>query len=161
MSAREFAALAKQSAVVGAQGLRLTPWRAIVILGVPPAKASALMEGLGNFDFILEAEDPRLAVAACSGLPDCASSSIRTREIAGLLAPLAAGAGLTLHVSGCSKGCAYPRAAPVTVVGSSGRFDLVIGGKADEAPNRSGLDREELVAELARQLRPSAETNIR
>ena len=160
-SAREFAALAKLGAAAGAQSLRLTPWRAIVILGVAPPKAAALMEGLKDLQLMLDADDPRLAVVACPGAPDCTSSSIRTREIAESLAPLVAGVGGTLHVSGCSKGCAYPRAAPVTVVGSGGRFDLVVGGKADAAPVLSGLDREELMVELARRLRPSAETKMR
>jgi len=159
-TAREFAALAKLGAAAGAQSLRLTSWRAIVILGVAPPRAAALVSGLKGLGFILDADDPRLWVAACPGAPDCTSSSIRTREIAQSLAPFVAGAGGTLHVSGCAKGCAYPRAAPLTVVGSGGRFDLVLGGKADAAPALSGLDREELIGELARRLRPSAETNI-
>jgi precorrin-3B synthase len=159
-SAREFSALAKLAAAAGAQGLRLTPWRAIVILGVAPLKAAALMEGLKDLQLILDAYDPRLSVAACPGAPDCTSSSIRTREIAQSLAPLAARAGATLHVSGCAKGCAYPRAAPFTVVGRGGRFDLVLGGKADAAPDLSALDREQLIVELGRRLRPPAEANI-
>ncbi len=160
-SAQTFAALAKLSAAAGARGLRLTPWRAIVILGISSERATALRNGLGDLDFILDADDPRLKVAACPGAPDCTSGSIPTREVADWLAPLAADAGPTLHVSGCAKGCAYPRAAPITIVGNGGRFDLVLGGKADAAPALSGLDREGLMGELARRLRPSAETKMR
>lgn len=149
--ARDLGALAKLAASAGAASLRLTPWRAILVLGVAPA----LLRALGDLNVILTGDDPRLAVVACPGAPDCASGSIPAREVAQALAPLLAGAGdAALHVSGCAKGCAHPRAAPVTVVGRNARFDVVLDGRADAAPERSGLDREALAAYLARRFQP-------
>jgi precorrin-3B synthase len=44
-----------------------------------------------------------------------------------------------LHVSGCGKGCAHPKSAAVTLVGREGRYDLVRGGAAGDAPLRENL----------------------
>jgi precorrin-3B synthase len=53
-----------------------------------------------------------------------------------------------LHVSGCAKGCAHPRAAPVTLVGRDGLYDLVLGGTASDLPASSGLTLDEAAAYL-------------
>ncbi|MCT4373616.1 hypothetical protein CLG85_026310, partial [Yangia mangrovi] len=59
-----------------------------------------------------------------------------TRALAARLAPKVRG---TLHVSGCAKGCALPRAAKVTLVGRQGSFDLVEDGAPWDTPARTGL----------------------
>ena len=38
--------------------------------------------------------------------------------------------GRTIHVSGCSKGCAYAKKADITLVGNNGHIDIVINGYA-------------------------------
>ena len=48
-------------------------------------------------------------------------------------------AGSLVHVSGCAKGCAHPGAAPWTLVGDGGRYDLVRNGRAGDAPVRRGM----------------------
>ena len=92
--------------------------------------------------FITEPGDPRLDVAACSGLGACASASVDARadatRLAPLVAPLAA-QGVKLHVSGCAKGCASSQPSAITLVGHQGLYDLVFDGKAQDAPHRSGL----------------------
>jgi precorrin-3B synthase len=146
MRAHDLAGLADLTAGAGAT-LRLTPWRAILALGMRPVGQASLP------DFILSSDDPRLAIVACPGAPDCAGGSIATRDVALALAPLLAGAnGMALHVSGCAKGCAYPHPAPVTIVGRDGRYDLIQEGRADAAPELSGLSRERIVDEAARRL---------
>jgi precorrin-3B synthase len=37
-------------------------------------------------------------------------------------------------VSGCSKGCAHPSAADLTIVGVNGRCGIVPNGRAQDAP---------------------------
>jgi sulfite reductase beta subunit-like hemoprotein len=39
-----------------------------------------------------------------------------------------------VHVSGCAKGCACARSAPVTVVGLHGRCGVVVNGSARDRP---------------------------
>ncbi len=124
MDAGIFAALAD---LAGGE-LRLTPWRAIVLPGAPdPAALAAL--GL-----IVSPDDPLLRVSACPGQPGCASATVRTRDLAARLRP-----GVDVHVSGCSKGCAHPGAAALTLVGREGRFDVVRLGRAGDIPAQRGL----------------------
>src|SRR5262249_26269517 len=81
------------------------------------------------------AEDPRRQVVACAGAPICAAAEISTRALAPSLAKAAtAGAdALTVHLSGCSKGCACARSTPLTVVGIEGRCGVVVNGSARDA----------------------------
>jgi precorrin-3B synthase len=116
--------------------LRLTPWRAVLVVGV----AAAALADLG---LITDPDDPRLRVAACPGEPGCGSASVATRRIAAQLRPAA---GATIHVSGCEKGCAHPGAASLTFVGRDGRFDLVQDGSAGDAPVLRGLSAAEVLA---------------
>jgi precorrin-3B synthase len=101
--------------------LRLTPWRAILIVGTDRSAAVAPM--LQRAGFILEESDPIRSVAACQGAPACVNGSTATQRDAARLAPFArrlAPHGVALHVSGCAKGCAHAQAAAVTLVGRDG-----------------------------------------
>ncbi|WP_406856433.1 precorrin-3B synthase [Alsobacter sp. KACC 23698] len=129
--------------------LRLTPWRAIMVpvrherLEAEPGGAQpAVARLLRSSGFIVDPSDPRLAAAACPGAPDCASATTATRRDAALLAQAARGlapSGVTLHVSGCPKGCARPDATNVALVGRNGLYDLIRHGRADGDPVRRGL----------------------
>lgn len=117
-----------------AQAARITPWRVLLLEG-----ASAVsVEGL-----LSDPVDPLLRVDACPGAPCCPQASVETRDIARCLAPHVAG---RLHVSGCAKGCAHPRAADVTLTGRDGLFDLSLNAPAGALPVRSALGRAELLA---------------
>jgi precorrin-3B synthase len=137
-TADALSALADCAESHGQGELRLTPWRLVLLPGV--ADAAAL--GGDPADFILDPDDPRLSVAACAGMPGCASATVRTRadaaEFAGLARSLSP-AGIGLHVSGCIKGCAHPGVAPVTLVGRDGLYDVILGGPADGIPAALGL----------------------
>ena len=118
-----------------AHEVRLTPWRSVLLPGLTdPGPLAAL--GL-----IVSADDPRLLVSACVGEPGCASASVPTRAVAAGLRPT-----VTVHVSGCSKGCAHPGPAALTFVGRDGRFDLVRNGRAGDLPIQHGLLPAELMA---------------
>ena len=110
-----------------ATALITTPWRLFVLMGAETLPASP---------FLTHPDDPLLRVDACPGVPLCTSATVDTRGLAKVLA----GAPDTLHVSGCAKGCARPRAAKRTLVGRDGRFDLVIDGCSWDEPARRGLD---------------------
>ena len=123
LHAPQLAALADFAEAGGAPGLRLTPWRAMLIPGLRDPQALATQaRGLG---LIVDPDDPLLRVAACAGAPACSSAFQETRDAARRLAPLAPhGEGVWLHVSGCAKGCAHPRAAPLTVVATPEGYRL-------------------------------------
>lgn len=112
---------------LAAHALRLTPWRAV--LPEDDARSGS---------WLTDPDDPLLRVSACTGAPGCASASVESRALARQLAPYVP-AGQHLHVSGCAKGCAHPAAAPVTLTGRDGRFDLIRNGPAGGKPLLRGL----------------------
>ncbi|MCJ2123987.1 precorrin-3B synthase [Methylobacterium sp. J-077] len=120
---------------LGAGEIRLSPARGFVLLPLQapsPAGLMALAE-----DFIVAPDDPRRSVAACTGAPACASGSTPTLKdaarLAEIFAPLAAD-GRSAHVSGCTKGCARPGPADLTLVGRNGSYGAVIGGAPGDKP---------------------------
>jgi precorrin-3B synthase len=110
-----------------ATALRVTPWRQFAVEGA---------RALPAHGFIDAPDDPLLRVDACPGAPACPAATVETRALARALAGHVHG---DLHVSGCEKGCARPRAADVTLIGRDGDFDLVHGGKPGDTPTRRGL----------------------
>ncbi|XDB00002.1 cobalamin biosynthesis protein CobG [Sulfitobacter sp. LCG007] len=131
------AALAAAIRSSGAQAISVTPWRMLRLDGARAPAGDA---------FIVRPADPLLDVDACPGAPFCASASVETRSLARRLAARSAGA---LHVSGCAKGCARARPAPLTLVGRDGAFDLVENGTAWDEPRQRGLDPETILKSFA------------
>ncbi len=124
---------------LGSGEIRLTPWRTILL----PGLVAETLVTANRAGFIVEDRDPRRAVAACVGQNGCVRGTTATHADAAALAATAAslaGNGVTLHVSGCEKGCAKPSATAVTLVGRDGRYDLVRDGRAADAPLARGLD---------------------
>lgn len=106
-------------------GLRMTPWRMLL---VENARDIPGVDGL-----ITDPNDPLLRVVACTGAPDCTQGLAETRPLARTLAPHV-GKGQMLHVSGCAKGCAHPKAAR-TVTATKDGFALVHNGTAGDTPD--------------------------
>ncbi|MCJ2090503.1 precorrin-3B synthase [Methylobacterium sp. E-005] len=121
---------------IGADAIRLSPTRGFVLLASAGVPAVAALADLAT-DFIVAPDDPRRSVDACTGAPGCASGSTATLLDAERLAqdfrPLAA-QGLAAHVSGCAKGCARPGPADLTLIGSQGRYGIVLGGAPGDEP---------------------------
>ncbi|GJD36003.1 precorrin-3B synthase [Methylobacterium aerolatum] len=113
---------------IGAPDIRLSPTRGAILLPGRPERVD--LAALAA-DFIVAADDPRRAVAACTGAPACASGSTPTladaERVAALFRPFAE-AGLSAHVSGCAKGCAKPAPADLTLVGRDGAYAVIVGG---------------------------------
>jgi precorrin-3B synthase len=127
LGAAQLAALAQ---ACGPAGLRLTPWRAVLIPGLIEPRARALAQK--PHGLIVDPADPLLRIAACAGAPACSSALGETRAAARRLAALAPqGEGIWLHVSGCAKGCAHPRPAPLTLVATPEGYQL--NGEAPRA----------------------------
>jgi precorrin-3B synthase len=133
LSAAAFALLARRSV-----GLRITPWRMILVESL---QEMPQVEGL-----VTDAEDPRLSIDACTGAPACREGYADTRALATALAPHL-GAGASLHVSGCAKGCAHPGIAAITLVATDDGFDFIRNGSAGDKPLVHGLTPESLLAD--------------
>ncbi|QNI03319.1 cobalamin biosynthesis protein CobG [Halomonas sp. SH5A2] len=116
--------------------LQVTPWRRIWVAGA----SAAAIDGL-----ISDEQDARLRIDACPGAPYCEQASVATQPLAERLRGVTQGA---VHVSGCAKGCARRASADVCLVGEAGRFDLIVNGRADSTPVKTGLTETEVVAYL-------------
>jgi precorrin-3B synthase len=114
--------------------IRTTPWRGVALTGL--ADPTAALAALSMMGLITDPADPRLAVQACPGSPACSRGEAPAQSHAALLALAAApriARGLTLHVSGCAKGCAHAGRAGLTLVGQDGGYGLVLDGTASDA----------------------------
>ena len=123
---------------LGATDIRLSPGHGMMVLGlstekIASAQALAIDHGLRVFP-----DDPRNHIAACAGIGACGSAGIDTRAVARMMverAPSLLDGSLTVHVSGCAKGCAKPGASPLTITAASLGYGLVVNGAASAAPN--------------------------
>ena len=100
-------------------------------------EAKTLQKSAETLGFVTSSDDPRQAISACPGAPDCASGHIPARrlatEISNEYSDLLDGS-MHLHVSGCAKGCAHPGKAGLVMVGSEAGAGLVVGGTARDKP---------------------------
>jgi len=108
----------------------------IIVADDLPPSVAAQIEWTRTLGFITDPADPRRAVAACPGAPACANGSTAVRTDADAFAAAASTLlqdGMSLHVSGCSKGCARRQPASLTLVAEAGRYGLVVNGPASAA----------------------------
>jgi precorrin-3B synthase len=129
-------ALARIAKENGARWVRLAPDRALLFGPLGAGGAEATRVAAERLDFITDASDRRRRIAACPGTPSCAHGLIAARALAAELARHVSlsGDGIAVHVSGCAKGCAHPRAAPFTIVGAEQGCGIVRDGSAREEP---------------------------
>jgi precorrin-3B synthase len=129
-----FKRLAHAAAACGAASIRPAPGRALLFVGLTPAAADEFLSVAAADGWVVRPDDVRRHVVACAGAPACASASLSTRQLAPAIAHAAKSlldGSITIHVSGCAKGCAHPGAAALTFVGPD---RLVLQGRAFDAP---------------------------
>jgi precorrin-3B synthase len=128
--------LAAWSLQFGAGELHLSPWRSVLIPGVAETKVPTLLALAADAGLIVAESDPRRAIAACPGAPACARGSVSTHTDATRLAEAAPHLleGATVHVSGCTKGCARRAPADLTLVGEDGAYAVVVRGATRDRP---------------------------
>lgn len=89
-------------------GMRITPWRTIVLPGAPvrrPINGPARLEAAG---LALSPDSAWRSVTACTGRPGCAKSLADVRADARALVERTRGP-LPVHWSGCARRCGHPR----------------------------------------------------
>ncbi|MFD3871719.1 precorrin-3B synthase [Streptomyces sp. NPDC058623] len=128
-----------QVASHGNGGLRVTPWRTVVLPSVStagPGAGAALIEAAG---LVVAADDPWQSVTACTGRPGCAKSLADVRADARAVVAGSAGA-LPVHWSGCERRCGHPRgAAWVDLVATADAYALSVHGRDPVPVPRHGL----------------------
>ena len=125
--------LIETAKAAGASGIRPAPDRALLIIGLKHEALAPFASAAENLGFIISPDDPRRYVVACAGAPICASAHIAARAIGPAIAATSApylDGSFKIHVSGCSKGCAHPAAAALTIVGTADGCALVADGSA-------------------------------
>lgn len=120
----------------GAQAMRVTPWRALLLLGAEPGPRAGL---------VWDADAPMLRADACPGAPFCPQATVETRALARAMAPHVAG---SLHVSGCAKGCARATPADLCVIGRDGRYDIAHNATAGDRPAQTGLSAQHVLTTI-------------
>jgi precorrin-3B synthase len=141
--------LAQVAARLGAASIETAPGRALLTLGLDVRAVAEFTSGAATAGFLVQHDDARRYVVACAGAPACRSGMLSTRELAPAIAQAAKAfldGSLTIHVSGCAKGCAHPGVAALTLVGPDG---LVVQGRAGDAPDRT-VSAAELIEALPR-----------
>ncbi|MDL2406099.1 precorrin-3B synthase [Rhizobium calliandrae] len=125
------------SEAAGATEIRTAPEHAILVLGLDALSAEDIRLAAAGCGFRTNANDPLNHIDVCSGAGACASAFYATKSVATDLAgtaPELLDGSLTIHLSGCRKGCARPDAAALTIVGAPMGYGIVVNGSASSAP---------------------------
>ncbi|RWY89073.1 precorrin-3B synthase [Rhizobium leguminosarum] len=137
MRASDLVALLDLATARGAKAIRLAPGRGFFFIGLPADAVPAMQVAAARHDFSAQPGDNSEHIAACAGAGACGSAFYETRTLARRLiakAPALFDGSLTLHLSGCAKGCAHARPA-LTLTGSAEGYGLILSGLAADPPD--------------------------
>jgi precorrin-3B synthase len=137
IQAERMIALCREAEAAGAAEIRFAQQRAILLLGLSQSACPELQGKAASLGFVIDPLDPRRMIAACPGAPACASGRIAARDVAEQIARESGAAldpSVTLHISGCAKGCAHPARSALTLVGDEKGAGLVVDGTAKGLP---------------------------
>ncbi len=151
--------VARAAARCGAASIRSAPGRALLLIGLTAAAADEFAAAASADGCVIRPDDARRQVVACAGAPACASATLCTRQLAAGIAQAAGrllDGSITIHVSGCAKGCAHSGAAALTVVGPD---RLVVQGRACDTPH-GRIAASNLIARIARLDAEVSETQL-
>jgi len=130
-----------------ATDVRVSPWRTLTFLDVPPSAAGELLGNLEDIGLVVSGASGWAGLSACAGLGACARARVDVRAAAARRA-LARDAESPLeHWSGCERRCGEPPGAGVRVVACDDGLVVSNGGEhvvatpvaAIELLERSGM----------------------
>lgn len=130
-------AFLQQAEEMGVTEVRLAPRHGLLLLGLDREAAAIARQFAFSHGFLVAPDDPRNQIASCAGRA-CASALLDTKAVAMLAVEVGRDildGSLTLHLSGCAKGCARPMVSPLTLVGAPSGYALVVNGTASVAPS--------------------------
>ncbi|WP_329395905.1 precorrin-3B synthase [Streptomyces lydicus] len=135
LSAAQWRLLTATAAQHGSGELRLTPWRGVVLPGLPAAAAADRLTALSAAGLITDPSSPWHRLGACTGRPGCAKS--RTDVRTDLAQAVAAGApvpggspapapGAPVYWSGCERRCGHPHGTWVDVLATADGYQVSV-----------------------------------
>jgi sulfite reductase (ferredoxin) len=107
----------------GVEGVRLTPYQKIVLLGVEPDRVEGLVAGLDRIGLSARPSNWRRNTMACTGIEFCKLAIVDTKQrSADLIAELERrfpdlDAQITVNVNGCPNACARTQLADIGLKG--------------------------------------------
>ncbi|MGO7590820.1 precorrin-3B synthase [Rhizobium leguminosarum] len=137
MRASDLVALLDLAKLRGATAIRLAPGRGFFFIGLSADTVPAIQVAAARHGFSTQPGENTEHIAACAGAGACGSAFYETRTLARRLiaaAPALFDGSLTLHLSGCAKGCAHARPA-LTLTGSAEGYGLILNGLAADQPD--------------------------
>jgi precorrin-3B synthase len=105
-----------------AAALVFTPWRGVVLPGLPRQAAQAWVAALAGAGMEITTGSRWAGVTACAGRPGCAKSLADVRADAD--AATVAGDGLPVHWVGCARGCGSPAGPHVRVEATGAGYEV-------------------------------------
>lgn len=136
----------------GGGEVRTVQDHALLVLGLEDGAAQNVQRAAASHGFRTAADDPSNHIDVCSGAGACASAFYATKAAAADvldMAPELLDGSLTVHLSGCRKGCAHPGKAAITIVGAPTGYGIVVNGSASSEP-MAYIGKQELKSVLAR-----------
>jgi len=149
--ALDLIALARIARANGADWIAPSPQRTLLLGPIDEMTAFALGTAADTLGFVVDARDPRRRIAACAGAPACKFGHIPSRELAARIAERLPQGAFALHISSCGKGCAYPRPAPLTIMGTAQGVRVIDGDSVLGVPTHAAYTHD-LVEQVARKL---------
>jgi precorrin-3B synthase len=137
MRASDLVALLDLAKARGATAIRLAPSRGFFLIGLSDDAVLAMQIAAARHGFSSQPGENTEHIAACAGAGACGSAFYETRTLARRLiaaAPALFDGSLTLHLSGCAKGCAHARPT-LTLTGSAEGYGLILNGLAADQPD--------------------------
>ncbi|RSS92938.1 cobalamin biosynthesis protein CobG [Streptomyces sp. WAC05292] len=130
-------------------GMRLTPWRGVVVPGLAAGAADSALAGLARAGLATAPESPWRSVTACTGRPGCAKALADVRADARAVAARATGP-LPVHWSGCERRCGHPRGtAWVDLVATGDGYAVTLAAAGTAGPAHRTVKTSDLAAVLA------------
>jgi precorrin-3B synthase len=138
--------------------IRMTPWQSVILPDIEEAALADVVDRLEELGLLTRPDRSLAAMVTCAGSAGCGSGLADTKADALALGDALDAMGATvfgIHLTGCGKSCAAPRAARYTLLGlKPGRYDLFAagdGGMAGFGERAAGDITIEQAAELLRQ----------
>ena len=154
MHASELVSFLEQAEALGATEVRPGPGRIFFLVGLDGQSAATVAEMAPGCGLSVDCDDPSMHIATCAGADACASGRFQIKACAERLVCKARellDGSMTVHLSGCAKGCAHPRPA-LCVVGADDGYHLMLDGVASDIPDAqiAGGDIDSAIEKLAR-----------
>ncbi|MEV4443515.1 precorrin-3B synthase [Streptomyces sp. NPDC049577] len=137
LSVAQWRLLARTAGLDGDGELRVTPWRGVVVPGLPAGAAATRLAELEAAGLVTSAASPWHGAGACAGRPGCAKSLADVRaDATAALAPVRPGGGAALPVywSGCERRCGHPGGRWVDVLATGDGYRVAVRDEPGTAP---------------------------